>query len=414
MKTNENIPESYPDALQKLSRKERGELLATQKQDEIKRSTDGFKVPSQTQEKTYTVKIGKQWKCTCPDYQQQKGKCKHQWAVELKLTEKLDKNGNTLQKVAEARKHDGQNWTAYNAAQTNEQQLFRNLLSSLTNTVQNPEQGNGRPSKDLGDMVFNSALKVYTGFSLRRYESLMEDSLEDKHIEDKCAYNTISHYMQKPEMTDILHELIRKSAAPLTSVETGFAADSSGFSTSTFGKFCEHKHSEGKEVRKWVKAHIMAGTNTNIVTAVELNMGAEGDAPNFEPLLEKTAEQFNVEKVSADKAYSSREIHELVDELGAEAYIPFKENSSGKARGSQAWKKMYHKFQYEPHKFWPEYKKRNNVETSFHMIKSKFSEDVKSRKERSQINEVLLKILCHNICVVIQEIHELGLEPEFS
>jgi len=47
------------------------------------------------------------------------------------------------------------------------------------------------------------------------------------------------------------------------------------------------------------------------------------------------------------------------------------------------------------------------------MIKEKLSEDVNSRKERSQFNEVLLKILCHNICVVIQEIHELGLDPEF-
>lgn len=31
----------------------------------------------------------------------------------------------------------------------------------------------------------------------------------------------------------------------------------------------------------------------------------------------------------------------------------------------------------------------------------------------AQINEVLLKVLCHNICVVIQEINELGIEPNF-
>jgi hypothetical protein len=29
------------------------------------------------------------------------------------------------------------------------------------------------------------------------------------------------------------------------------------------------------------------------------------------------------------------------------------------------------------------------------------------------INEVLLKVLCHNICVVIQETFELGIEPKF-
>jgi len=207
-------------------------------------------------------------------------------------------------------------------------------------------------------MIFNSALKVYTGFSLRRYESLMENSLEDGHIDDKCAYNTISHYMNKEELTPILHDLIEKSAAPLTAVETEFAADSSGFSTSTFGKFCEFKHNPDKEVRKWVKAHIMTGVNTNIVTGVELNMNHEkADPTQFMPLLEKTSEQFDIEEVSADKAYSSREMHDMVDELGAEAYIPFKEDTNGKALGSQAWKKMYHKFQMEPHKFWPKYKK---------------------------------------------------------
>jgi transposase len=74
---------------------------------------------------------------------------------------------------------------------------------------------------------------------------------------------------------------------------------------------------------------------------------------------------------------------------------------------------MYHKFQYKSHEFYPEYKKRNNVETTFHMIKSKFGEDVNNKKETAQFNEVLLKILCHNIAVLIQEIHELGIEPEF-
>jgi hypothetical protein len=28
-------------------------------------------------------------------------------------------------------------------------------------------------------------------------------------------------------------------------------------------------------------------------------------------------------------------------------------------------------------------------------------------------NEVLCKILCHNICCVIQEMYELGIEPTF-
>ncbi|MDQ3820927.1 MAG: hypothetical protein M3362_25030 [Acidobacteriota bacterium] len=46
------------------------------------------------------------------------------------------------------------------------------------------------------------------------------------------------------------------------------------------------------------------------------------------------------------------------------------------------------------------------------MIKAKFGERLRSKTERAQINKCLLKVLCHNICVVIQSIYELGLEVE--
>ena len=31
-----------------------------------------------------------------------------------------------------------------------------------------------------------------------------------------------------------------------------------------------------------------------------------------------------------------------------------------------------------------------------------------------QINEALCKVLCHNICCLVQAIHELGIEPTFG
>ena len=40
----------------------------------------------------------------------------------------------------------------------------------------------------------------------------------------------------------------------------------------------------------------------------------------------------------------------------------------------------------------------------------KFDNVVKGKTETAQINEVLLKALCHNICVVHQSVNELGIE----
>ena len=36
------------------------------------------------------------------------------------------------------------------------------------------------------------------------------------------------------------------------------------------------------------------------------------------------------------------------------------------------------------------------------------------KMELAQVNEALLKVLCHNTSVVIQKMFELGIEPEFS
>ena len=59
------------------------------------------------------------------------------------------------------------------------------------------------------------------------------------------------------------------------------------------------------------------------------------------------------------------------------------------------------------------YHKRSNVESTFMMIKAKFGDSLRSKIERAQVNEALCKVLCHNICVVIQSMYELGIDPVF-
>jgi hypothetical protein len=47
------------------------------------------------------------------------------------------------------------------------------------------------------------------------------------------------------------------------------------------------------------------------------------------------------------------------------------------------------------------------------MIKAMFGNNLRSKKEEAQDNEILLKVLCHNICVLIQEMFMRGLNIEF-
>jgi transposase len=74
---------------------------------------------------------------------------------------------------------------------------------------------------------------------------------------------------------------------------------------------------------------------------------------------------------------------------------------------------MYHYYQYNQEAFMRAYHKRSNVETTFSMIKAKFGERLRSKSVVAQTNEVLCKVLCHNLCCIIQSIYELGIEPTF-
>jgi hypothetical protein len=47
------------------------------------------------------------------------------------------------------------------------------------------------------------------------------------------------------------------------------------------------------------------------------------------------------------------------------------------------------------------------------MVKAKFGERIRSKSYQAQVNEALCKVLCHNICCLIQSIYELGIEPTF-
>src|SRR5438477_13205833 len=83
----------------------------------------------------------------------------------------------------------------------------------------------------------------------------------------------------------ILLGLIGESALPLKPLEANFACDSTGFSASRFERWYDHKYGGEKSKRVWVKAHIMTGCKTNVVTAVEIHGKDAADSPQFKPLL---------------------------------------------------------------------------------------------------------------------------------
>ena len=397
--------------IRKLNREQRGKLIF--EGGRIRKKNNYWIVGSQTSFKAYKVSFnGHEPKCNCLDCQNRKLRCKHIIAVELFIKRQIDEKGK-ITETKGVRISYSQKWSAYNKAQTNEKLIFMKLLKDLCNNVEQPEYKFGRPTLPFADMLFGSIMKVYTGFSLRRFMSDMKIAKEMDLVNKVPCYSSLSNFMNRDEVKQILDTLIKTSALPLREVETSFAVDSSGFSTSRFARWFDHKWGKEKKFKVWLKAHINSGTKTNIITAVNITEGNSSDSNELKSLIEQTAENFNMSEQSGDKAYSSKKNLELIKENGAIPFIPFKKNVTGKRGGCAIWKKMYHYFIYKNEDFMSHYNKRSNVETTFHMIKSKFEERLRSKSETSQINELMLKLLCHNICCVIQSICELGVKAEF-
>jgi transposase len=394
------------------AREQRGlEIAATKR---LKRKGELWLVPSQGGRATYVVDPATP-ECSCPDFEERGERCKHVYAVEFTLRRETTTERGTVTETL--RLTYRQEWPAYNAAQVHEKDRVAELLRDLCVAIDEPEQKRGRPRVPIADQTFCAVMKVYAGMSARRAMSDLRDLGAKGYLTRVPHFNSVLNALENPGLASVLVAMIEESARPLASVESDFAIDSSGFTTSVHRRWFSEKHGKEKSAAKWVRAHVMVGTKTNVVTSVEVTEAATHDSAFLEPLLARTLPSFDIQRLSADKAYSSRAILQRIHDAGATPLIPFKYNATGKSPspgvGAELWEKMFHFYMYRREEFLGFYHRRSNVETTFHMIKSKFGASVRSKTGVAQLNEVLCKVLCHNLCCLVQGIYELGIEPEF-
>jgi transposase len=382
-----------------------------------------YAVPSQSVRSdappTYLVDLIEQT-CTCPDYELRRLVCKHQEAVLFWLAWEgvVGVNEDTGEVVLpKKRKTYKQNWPAYNAAQTHEKEHVEVLLKALCEGIEQPPRkpGAGRKPHLLSDAVFASVMKVYTTLSGRRASTDIERCEERGHIDRAVHCSSVFRTMEDPAITPILVRLIEESAAPLAEIENvagQFAQDSTGFSTVTYDRWFDQAHGKLRAEHAWVKLHVMVGTVTNVVTGVRVS--SEADCPLLPALLAQTAKTFRVREVSADKAYLKKKNLAAIEAVGAVPFIPFKSNSVGMRSKSEPWKRMWCYFTLKSEEFRAHYHRRSNVESTMWMIKSKFGGSVRSRLPTAQANEVLAKVLCHNLTCIVHAVAEFGIDVGFS
>jgi SWIM zinc finger len=224
-------------------------------------------VPSQSTGKTYRVTITPPT-CQCEDFQLRAQPCKH--VIAAKLVCERDHGGKDPGIVVDdvpKRKTYRQDWPKYNLAQTTEKDRFQDLLFDLCQGIEEPPR-HAKAGKRIWmkDVVFCCAYKVFSTYSGRRFMSDLRDAERDGFISRTPNAMTVVDFMNCDHLTPYLYQLIERSALPLRPVETTFAPDSTGFSTSRFVKWFDEKYGQERSGREWVKAHVMTGTKTNVIT----------------------------------------------------------------------------------------------------------------------------------------------------
>ncbi len=397
-------------------RQEKGIAIAATAR--LVRKGAGWLVPSQSEPASkYTVVLNDDGGfCTCPDHAKTGRACKHQIAVQIVITRELNEHGDVEVKGGFRVTYSQQSWRSYNEGQTQERDLFMRLFRELCSGIVEPPQKLGRPRLPLADMVFAAGLKVYRGNSARRFAGDAKDAHAKGLIAKVPHFNSVLRSFDNEEITPVLLEMIRLSALPLRAVEQDFAIDSTGFSsTQLVGQWKGAKYGEKQQrvAHDWLKVHAMTGVKTNVVVAVEVTEANTGDAPRFKPLLESTTQDFTVRNVLADKAYSSYANMDFAAEKAVTPFVMFRDNATTNT-GCETWDQLLHMLRFHKRDFMKAYHKRSNVESTFSAIKRVFGDFVRTRNKTAQVNEVLFKILCHNLRQVIFAMFELGIAPTFG
>lgn len=392
------------------ARQAKGLEIAASRQ--ITRKGNAWKVPSQTSGRKYAVDLNAQ-SCTCPDNKENGFKCKHIFAAEHAARQRESAEATPAPAEPAKRPTYKQEWPAYNQAQTQEKARFQELLYELCQGVEEPVQTMGRPRARFSDLIFASCLKVYGGLSGRRSQTDVREAGTRNYLSKPLRYNTVFKYLGLDALTPYLRELIRQSSLPLREVETCFAEDSSCFRVKGYVRWFNTKFGQEVANHDWIKLHIATGVRTNVIVAAEVSGRHDNDSKFFATLINQTAASgFTIREAYADKEYSSRAHLRLVKKHGGTAYIDFKTNAKGGSK-CDVWNKMFHYYCLHREEFYEHYHLRSNAESSFWMLKSKFSEQICSKTKTAQRNELYCKVLCHNICCVIQSMYELGIEPDF-
>ncbi len=157
------------------------------------------------------------------------------------------------------------------------------------------------------------------------------------------------------------------------------------------------KHPLNSKMTRWPKMALISDTSNHMILTVHMERGPGRDAGHFKEILGKLPDDLVVRSIAADGGYDSETNHQHANELkNIRTIIPPKIGKpTGKLPKGRYRRKM--KLHWDS----KSYGQRWQAETVFSMIKRNLTDSLGSKDYWSQLREVFLLAITHNLLIIL-------------
>jgi transposase len=273
-----------------------------------------------------------------------------------------------------------------------------------------------RPQIDASLMFFSTGLKVYEGKTNRAMIDCLSRLFGDGWWADNgFHYNRFSDYLNSLQTTAQLNWANAEVCSPLIPFVEEVMLDGTGISVTTHGSYRADRYGFLSDTARYLRLNLVMDRRFGIfpVALVTPEKGEKTGELSQAPLLlaRLKALGYTAKYVFGDLLYSTEPMHEAILAFGAEPVIPFKTiYTPARLPTSDLMRRFYKQFLADPEAFRARYRYRVLIEAEISALKRRFSENIRSREPIARVNEILFKVLCHNICCIIHAATEHGLD----
>lgn len=288
----------------------------------------------------------------------------------------------------------------------NEKKKFLNLMVNFIDSIdfeERQKEGRGRPNADLTQILKCCLVMTYNGMSYRRSETDFNELYERGMIKYIPKRSTLNKYMNLGRIRRVIENLIQVSASFFIEHEDIAILDSTWLAYRMYtGGYRKVHDKKSTSLAKCRKLHICCLKNSKVIACAKITQGTSNDSPHLKDMIMKVVRSgFAISNLLADAGYSSKSNYSFCRSLNIfNVFIDFASNVKLKPKGRTPWATQLKLMKDSPEVWHERYRYRVLVESVFSSMKRKQTNWIRSQKEIARDNELLLKALVYNLCVV--------------